>query len=278
MFILLLSLLGNFAYSKNYDKFLREKTYPRLTNICYVDSKRLEITLRGINFTNDPYEIKFGEYLFYTIDNNDDETDTRHYQIFPINSDHNHTYSMFESKNEYCDKSPVYKLNEHLLAIPILRENSPGPTQLSIQLFDLKKMKPAKVIETYYATNTLENHKNGFSFNHIYEKHEIRQGKVTINQVEYSYHDQDFLYWMNYTKNGFAISAIKSYEKFEWKHFFKDIKDFKKAADWDKNQKYFKNSFLYHAINHKDKKECIHFAFERRPIKGTEQWYCGQLI
>lgn len=264
--------------AKDHIRLLRDQTHPRETNVCYVNNQRLEITLRGSHFTNDPREIRFGEYFFYTTDSNDEETDDRHYQLLPISHDRLNTYSFFYGPNSLCDKAPLYKIKKTLYAIPLLKENNPAPEKLIIQLFNIKKMKPDKVIETHFLTNAIEASPKGFSFNHIYEKRDITMGKVQINGDEYLYHDQDFNYWINYSSKGFEISLTNSFDHFKWKTFFKDLKEFTKASGWDENQKFFRNLLLYHAINHAKHRECIYFAEERRPIKGSENWFCAQAI
>ena len=148
--------------------------------------------------------------------------------------------------------------------------------KLAFQILNAKTFVAEDVVDTEYMTDMTEGTENGFLFR-TYERREgLEMGKTHINNIEYIFQTRGFPIWMKYSSAGFEISGSASYQKFQWKDYFKSEKDFFDNSVWDGKEKKFKNSVLYIAVNHSLKKECILLTATKIQITGTESgWRCN---
>jgi hypothetical protein len=268
MYIFLV-LLTSLAFGKGWDtRSVGETTYTRDNSYCKIGLQKIEFQIRSDAFLSEPKEKKYGEYIFFY----PDETP----KLLPLNHDKMHNYRLFEGKSALCSKSFGYSLGSDKVAILFLKENSPDMDKLAFQILNTKTLAPEDVIDTEYMTDMTEAADNGFLFRTYEQRDGLEMGKTHIHNVEYIFQTRNFPIWMKYSSNGFEISGSASYQKFQWKNYFKSEKDFFENSVWDNKEKKFKNSILYFAVNHALKKECILLAANKIQITGTESgWRCN---
>lgn len=246
---------------------LKEKTFTRDNSYCRIGDKRVEIQIRSnVEFT-ESRERNYGEYLFYYVDEQPG--------ILPLNKERMHTYRLYEGGNSLCTKSLAYPIGKNKLAVLFLKENRPFKDKLAIQLFHLKNQQPADVVDTEFITDLSEKADDGFYFRTHAERNGIEMGKVKMNDLEYTYQDRNFMTWMKYNGLSFEAQPKLSFEKFEFKKYFKDEADFLKTTGWNAKEKKFANTILYVAVHLKSKKECILVADKKIKITGSENWRCN---
>lgn len=266
MFTLLLLISSLFSQATEI-RNLSEKTYTRDNTFCQIGSQRTQIQIRSVNSKTELGEKKYGEYVFYY--------PKVEAELLPINQDNLSNFQLFHGKSSLCSKSLGFKISPDKMAVLFLKENGIDPDKLTIQLFNLKDARPTEVIETEYITNEAKDFEGGFVFQTFTPRRSIELGKIKIADVNYTYQDRNFYYWVSYTKKGFEISLEKTFEESDMKDFFKNSLEFGKAIGWDEKSKSFKNSLLYLAVNHKEKKQCVLFAESAQKITGSEtDWIC----
>ena len=246
---------------------LSEKTYTRDNTYCKIGSQRIQIQIRSLSLKTEQDEKKYGEYVFYYPNITA--------ELLPINQDHLSNFQLFHGKSSLCSKSLGFKISPDKVAVLFLKENGVDPDKLTIQLFNLKDTRPTEVIETEYITTDAKDFEGGFIFQTFTPRRSIELGQIKIADVNYTYQDRNFYYWVSYTKKGFEISLEKTFEESDMKDFFKNSLDFGKAIGWDEKNKSIKKSLLYLAVNHKEKKQCVLFAELAQKITGSEtDWIC----
>ena len=248
------------------DKLLVEKTFSRDNTFCNLNKKKIQIGIRGEDKYTDADEGYFGQYAF--------EVNGTDYSLLPINKERFGRYRFFKGQNSLCTKSLAFPLGTSKVAILFLKENLPFKEKLIIQIYDATSGAAEEAIETHYATDKAEIHKDGFAFRIVPERTELNIGKVSINGIEYVYRDDEIAPWMSYGPKGFQILADKTFERSPWKKFFKNELEFLQASGWDTTQKKFLNPTVYSAINHQSHKECIYFSPAPQKISGAEAWRC----
>lgn len=251
-------------------KDLFEKTFPRDNTFCQNSKQRIEIIIRGETKYNDPIEKGFGEFFFV-------KDLSEKLFLLELNKGRSDSYKLFLGKGSECSKSFGYKIGDDTLAVLLLKENKPFKEKLVIQFFDYKSLIPKEFLETNYLTDKVKKTSNGFAFNTFSERYESEIGKVTINDVPYTYQDRDFPQWMGYSPKGFETLPDMTFAKLPWKKSFSDEADFLSFSAWDSKEKNFKNKFLYIAVNHSLKKGCILFLSERKKPTGSDPWRCQTL-
>jgi hypothetical protein len=271
MLILLTLLSTAFAQSptpKPSARNLAEKTYTRDNTFCHMGKKRIEIQIRSFNKFTEPKEKGYGENFFYV--------PLKKEKLLELNKDQLNSYRFFKGIDSLCSKSLGFLIKPHTLAILFLKENRPDEDKLTLQLFDIKSALPGKIIETDYMVDAAEAYEDGFIFRTLQLRSGTTLGKLKIAGQDFIYQDRQFSYWMKYGPSGFEMKPGISFEKFQWKAYFKEEKDFLEATGWDESEKKFKNHYLYIAINHALKKECILLTPAKMVPTGSEPgWHCS---
>lgn len=263
--------LFSFAWADVSIRSLAETTYTRDNTYCQLGNKKVEIQIRSEASHTEPKEKNYGEYIFIY-----PRTKPK---LLPINQDKLNTFRLFLGRNTLCTKSYGYALAKDKVAVLFLKENRPFMDKLAIQVVNPETLKGEEVIETDFRSDKTEKIEGGFLFRTYEERNGLEMGKVKLQDVEYTFQDRDFSYWMKYTLKGFEISGPVSYQYFQWKNYFKDEKDFFTASGWNDTEKKFSNSVLYVAVNHKIKKECILLSPTKLKISGSELgWRCNQSL
>jgi hypothetical protein len=246
---------------------LLERTFTRNNTYCKIGKERIEIQVRGVNSKTEPGEKKYGEHIFYYVK----ETA----KLLPLNSDGLSNYRLFEGQSSICSKAHAYQIDKDHIALLFLKENRPQRDTLTLQLFNTDSMAPDKVIDTEYLTEKVEQFDGGFIFDSYLERTKIKMGNIKIKDIEYTYQDRDFPFWISYNKAGFTISANKTFEEFPFKELFKDKNDFLNDIQWNDTEKKIQKNILYVAVNHKLKKECILITGPEQKVDGSETgWRC----
>ncbi len=265
--LLLLFLSWAFAEPINM-RDLMEKSYIRDSTYCELGQERTQIQIRTMNHKSDPGDQKYGEYVFYFPNVMP--------KLFDLNRDHFSTYRLVHGESSICTKTLGFKVGPNHVAIVLLRENNPEKDKLTLQLFNTSTFSPEDALETNYQIETIKSFEDGLIFNSFPERRGLDMGKITIQDVPTTYQDRGFPQWIKYNfKNGFTVVPEMTFEKFELKHHFQDLKEFKLVTGWDEKDKKFKKTILYVAVNHGVKKECILFSEEKIKVTGAEaDWRC----
>ena len=266
IFFLMMSLA--FAETPNV-RNLKEQTYTRDNTYCNLGSgkEKIEIQIRSIASKTEPDEKKYGEHILYY--------PTIKPKLLPLNSDNLNNYRLFEGKSQICSKSLAFMVDKDIVAILFLKENRPDRDKLTIQLFNTKNFAPDKVIETDFMTDEAEAFREGFIFNNFSLRDGLEMGKIQIQEKDLIFQDRDFPTWVRYDKTGFETLAEVTFDKFEFKSFFKDQKDFFISAGWDDKMKKFNKSVLYVAINKDHSLKCILLTETKSKLSGNEaDWHC----
>jgi hypothetical protein len=267
MFIFVLFISLAFAEAPEI-RSLMETTYTRDNTYCQFGKQRVQIQIRGVASHTEPNEKNYGELMVIYPE------DTP--KVLPINQDKLHTYRLFNGKSALCSKSVGYTIGKDKVAVLFLKENRPFMDKLTFQIIDIKTLLPEAVVESDYGSDLTEIAPDGFYFRTQEERTLGAMGKLTIQDVPYTYQDRNFSYWVKYSAKGFEISAPLSFQNFQWKSHFKDENDFFEASGWDKTEMKFKNTFLSIAVNHSLKKECILLSAQIIKPDGSEPgWRCN---
>jgi hypothetical protein len=260
--------LLSFAFAETSDtRNLIEQTYTRDNTYCSLGKEKTQIQIRSVASKSEPGEKKYGEHLVYY--------PSLKPKLLPLNLDQLNTYRFFAGESSICSKSLAFRIDKNIVAILFLKENRPQRDKLTIQLFNTASFTPEKVLETDYMTDEASQFEDGFVFNSFIDRLKLEMGKIQIETIDYTYQDRDFPIWMKYNKNGFEINPTITYNKFAYKHFFKDEADFLETSGWDKKGKTFKNTILFMAINYAKKKECLLLSESKVKMTGAEPgWRC----
>lgn len=265
IFFLLISLASATGMDT---RSLRETTYTRDNTYCQIGNQKVEIQIRSEARHTEPKEKNYGEFIFFYPDELP--------KLLPLNKDKLSNYRFFEGPNTLCSKSLGYALDKEKVVILFLKENRPFMDKLSFQIINTKTFEGEDVIDTEFMSDKTEAASDGFLFRTYDHRHVLEMGKTKIKDVDHTFQDRDFPIWMKYSLKGFEVSGPVSYEKFQWKNYFKDQNDFYVTSGWDEKEKKFKNAILYVAVNHKLKKECILLSAAKVKISGEEAgWRCN---
>lgn len=265
IFLLLFTLVSAQARTV---RSVRETTYTRDNTYCQLGKKKIEIQIRSETFLTEPAEKNYGEFIFIYPEQTG--------KLLPINKDKLSNYRLFRGQNSLCSKSYGYALDNDKVAVLFLKENRPFKDKLSFQVINNKTLKGEEVVDTEYTADITKVSLNGFLFRTHEPRNALVMGKIKINGVEHTFQDRDFSYWVKYSLSGFEVSGPESFQNFEWKHYFKDEKDFYEISGWDEQVKKFKNAILYVAVNHKLKKKCILLSATKIKVSGDEAgWRCN---
>jgi len=263
--ILFFLTLSAFAASDSKDAF--DKSFPRDNTFCSYKGNRIELLIRGESKFIEPKERRYGELIFY-------RHPSKRPSLMKFSQVKDDTFKLFSGESPLCSKSHGYKINDETMAILLLKENRPFKNKLVMQLFDLKTLKPTKLIETNYPTDRAEITQNGFAFNTFPENHNPEMGKVLIDGSEFIFQEEDFPQWVEYTDNTFNLIPDLTFIRLPWKKHFKDLDDFMNVTGWNPNEKKFSKNIVYFAVNHKIKKRCLLFIENKQKLVGTESWRC----
>jgi hypothetical protein len=250
---------------------LKESTYGRDNTFCQVGDKRIQIEIRSAASQTESVEKKYGESLFYYRED-DQKSEPK---LLPLNQEKLNTYRLFEGESPLCSKSQGFAIGPDKVAVLFLKENRPFKDKLALQLFQTKTGGPINAVDTEYMVDKALSTTDGFLFRTHVDRLGLESGKTKIQDINYTYQDRDFSYWMKYSTTGFAVMPSESFQQFQWKDSFQSEAKFLEFSGWNEKEKMFKNSVLYVAVNYKLKKECILLVPEKIKISGLEAgWRC----
>ncbi|MBA2406243.1 MAG: hypothetical protein H0V66_15815, partial [Bdellovibrionales bacterium] len=176
-------------------------------------------------------------------------------------------------------KSLGFTIDKDKMVVLFKKENRPFMDKLSFQVINTRTLEGEIVVDTEYMSDKAEVADNGFYFRTFEERNGMDMGKIKIAEIVHTFQDRIFPMWMRYSLKGFEVAAQLSFQKFEWKGYFKDEKDFYLTTGWDETNKKFNNTILYVAVNHHAKKECILLSPTKIKITGAEPgWRCNQSL
>ena len=267
MFKVLLSLLILISGSVQANRLI-EQTFPRDNAVCYVNKKRLEMSIRGDHRTTDPNEMGMGEHVLYSLGTKFDP--------LPLSQPETETYRLFKGKDPVCTRGQGFHLSNGTFAVLFLKENGPYKEKLVIQLFDAKSLLPKEYLDTEFLTDEAKKQKDGFAFLNHPERTDLDMGRVQIEGETFTYQDRIFSTWMSYSSKGFELLPSETYKALDVQNFYKTEAEFFTATGWDPQLKKFSNTTIYFAVNHALKKECILFTNARRKLTENEIWRCHQ--
>jgi hypothetical protein len=261
--------LTSLAFATGWDiRSVRESTYSRDNTYCQIGLQRIEFQIRSDASHTDSNDKKYGTYLFFYPNELP--------KLLPLNKDKMHSFRFFHGNSSLCSKSLGYSIGKDKIAVLFLKENRPDMDKLSFQIMNATTFEPENIIDTEYMSDLTEIASGGFVFRTHDQRNGLEMGKTKIKDLEYLFQDRDFPYWVKYSEKGFKISALTSFQKFPWKGYFKDVKDFFAYSGWDRKEKKFKNATLYVAVNHALKKECILLSPAKIKITEAETgWRCN---
>lgn len=250
-------------------KDLVEQSFARDNTFCQVGGNRIEFSVRGYSKFTEPKDKGFGELLFYRV-----KESFQHIDAAEAGSRY---LRFFKSEKGLCSKAASYDVDGDTFALLLLKANRPYKDKLVIQLFDSKKLKPLKTINTDYMADKSMHAPGGFTFRTNSERLDIEMGSVMMNDQKFTFQDRDFQEWINFEKENFFINEKLTYQESPFKDFFKDEADFLTATGWSSADKKFNNRTIYVAVNHQLKKECVLVLPAPTKLKGNEEgWRCRQ--
>ena len=266
--ILLFTAFSLLAATNSKNAF--ERSYPRDNTFCSHKEQRVELLIRTSSKCLEQKEKGYGELIFYKLNN-------KLPRLLPLSDFKSDTFRLFLGTSPICSKSHGHRIDDHSAAILFLKENRPFKDMLFIQKFDLATMTPKESVATNFPVDRVEKSKDGFSFRTFTENYNLELGKVTIDGETFIYHEKEFPLWMNYSIRGFETMSELTFEKFPWKEYFKDIKDFYLGTGWDASNKTFSKQIIYEAVNHPLKKRCILLVENELKLEGKEDWKCQRM-
>ena len=250
---------------------LKESTYSRDNTFCQMGNKRIQIEIRSAAPQTESVEKKYGDTLFYYRED-DQKSEPK---LLPLNQEKLNTYRFFEGKSTLCSKSQGFAVGPDKLAVLFLKENRPFKDKLALQLFNTKSQEPENAVDTEFMVDKTLITTDGFLFRTHADRLGLESGKTKIQDIDYTFQDRDFSFWMKYSTSGFAVMPSESFQQFQWKDYFQSEAEFLEFSGWNEKEKMFKNSVLYVAVNYKLKKECILLVPEKIKISGLEAgWRC----
>lgn len=242
---------------------LIENTFPRDNTYCSQGKNRVEYLVRGSSKYTQERE-SYGEYLFFQ--------NSKKEEKFIIPSAPGH-FRLLKGKSTLCTKGHGHKIGRDKFALLFQKDNRPFKDLLLIQFLDEKTLAPLDNLQTTFPVDKAEGVSRGFSFR-TYDIHPLRDlMQISYEGENYLYQEKDFFYWMNYTDKGFETNPKKTFKDFIYKDYFKNRKEFLKAAGWDKKEKVFRKKFLFHGVSHKLKKDCVLFTESQEKLPN-EDWVC----
>lgn len=234
----------------NAQDFRYDKTYTHDNTFCSIDGKRIEIEVKSLYQYTAPDEAEYGEDLFVI-------SQGKKHQL-KFNSDNIGRYRLFKGDNNYCTKAMSIRLNDSQLVVFFLRDNRPFNDQLLYAVYDFNMGAIVKTSETIFLSENAQVRNNRLVFLSKPEVIEKDSGVVKIEGKDYYFSEKAFLPWVSFNGMEFSLDMERSFEQFEGKKFFKDLKSFVEFSTL--NQLKLNQFTTYKiAVNHDLKRTCISF-------------------
>lgn len=182
-----------------------------------------------------------------------------------------------------CDKTLAFDLGHKVWAILYTKDHRPFQELYQVIVFDLAHEK-VLLQSNLGAVQAIEKYKNGFLYSVMIPRSDVSEKEMQLpSGRKVSARDMDLkaIHIMQFSKNqaNHSIDPDVSYERSEWKKYFKDKADYLMAADWDAKKNKFKKEIVYEAKyfnrDESDIKESCIVLVENRNTKVTEtEWRC----
>lgn len=187
--------------------------------------------------------------------------------------------------NSVCTGTAAYILNDSTVALLFGRSNPPYPDKLMMVVYDAKADRVLKIEKDLGTFSRVDAHQEGFFFSTMIPRpHPIAKNmKSPLTEREMTALDEDFgafqVVKMQKKKLVREFDPLISWDKSDWRRFFKDEKDFLEGSGWDKTKKTFKYPVVYKAEYKAQKtgetsETCIQLAEKRDSKLDPKKWRC----
>ena len=204
--------------------------------------------------------------------------------IEPLTKPYPGDFSFVPAKeNSTCIETQGFELNNNVMAILYSKDNRPFQELYQVAVWNTKTDKiidkrDLGAVTEYFKTE------NGFAFSTMIPRSDADEFKMTSSSGrEMTAIDKDLgaLQTATLDKNKLKIEYDPklSYERSNWKKFFKNQEEYLNTAGWDSKKKNFKNIVVYKA-SYPDRKEkdtlesCIAFTEKRDREFDRSKWKC----
>lgn len=182
-----------------------------------------------------------------------------------------------------CDKTLAFDLSNKVWAILYTKDHRPFQELYQMVVFDLAHEK-VLLKNNLGAVQAIEKYKDGFLYSVMIPRSDVSEKEMQLpsgRKVHARDMDLKAIHIMQFSKNQAKLSVDPdvSYDRSEWKKYFKDKADYLKAADWDAGKNKFKKEIVYEAKyynrDESDIKESCIVLVANRNTKVTEsEWRC----
>lgn len=187
--------------------------------------------------------------------------------------------------NSICTGTAAYILNETTVAILIGHSDIPFPDRLMMIVYDTKADRILKTEKDLGTFSKIDVHPEGFIFSRMIPRSNAstKKMKSPLTEREMLAVDKDLgayqLVRMQKQKLTREFDPAISWDKTDWRKFFKDDKDFLEATGWDKKKRTFKNIVVYEASHYSRKESdteeiCIQLVEKRDSKLDAKKWRC----
>ena len=199
---------------------LIDKTYVRDNSYCKFQEKKFEIEIRSFDQYTTPADASYGEHFFLVQNGN--------YKLIPSNKSLLGRYRFLKGKDTNCTKSLSIRHPDNGLSIFFLKDIRPLHDTLAVVTY-YPASQSFTVEDTNYGVVKAFSTEKLLWFSSTDIPHPVKVGKVRIKGQDYIFVRKKLISWFVYDGSKFTFDLEMTFKNFEYKKFFKQSADLKKA-------------------------------------------------
>ncbi len=176
-----------------------------------------------------------------------------------------------------CADTPAFKTADGTIGIFVRVENRPFNDKLAVVFFDPEKNQIVAQNQDLGISEQVEPTPNGLAYRVYDPASDYENYTVEVRGKSLKASEETFAFWQTIDRTKSRVVGVANadltWQRSNYKSYFKSQADFEKAFGWDSRHHLYKNIWIYRTEN----PACLQAAKERAPLKGDTHWNCGSL-
>lgn len=231
-------------------KDLYDSTFSRDNSFCQYNKFNFELQIRSIDRYSESNDRDYGEYPFLT-------QQGISYKI-NFNTQDIGRYRFIYAKEKECTKTLSVPFDAEEINLLFAKDSRPYPDQLIILRYNpaqktvtLLEHTQIPIIDYYRINDTV-------IFSSYTPKTDMN--RIQFEGMPFSHISSALPVWRSFDGKVIKIETGITFQEFEWKHYFKDLDEFKAEFAWSEKDKLFHKNQYELIINSQLRKRCIKIA------------------